>query len=73
MVNFYKDMRAKRSKTLGPLTSMTGKLKEHPYIWTEEYQKDFDDMKTIMIQDTLIVYPKYGEPSTSILTPVTTR
>ena len=52
---------------------MTGKLKGHPYIWTEEYQKDFDDMKTIMIQDTLIVYPKYGEPSTSILTPVTTR
>ena len=52
----------KISKTLGPLTSMTGKPKGHPYIWTEECQKVFDDMKSIMIQDALILYPKYGEP-----------
>ena len=62
MVNFYKDMWAKRSKTLGPLTSMTGKPKRHPYIWTEECQKAFDNMKAIMIQDALIVYPKYRDP-----------
>ena len=60
MINFYKDVWPKRSKTLSPLTAMTGKPKGHPFIWTKECQESFDGMKAIMIQDALIAYPKYG-------------
>ena len=62
MVIFYKYMWAERSKTLAPLTSMIGKPKEHPYIWTKECQKAFDDMKGIIIRDALIVHTKQGQP-----------
>ena len=55
-------MWAERSKTLAPLTSMIGKPKEHPYIWTKECQKAFDDMKGIIIRDALIVHTKQGQP-----------
>ena len=62
MANCYKDIWAKRSKTLDPLTSMTGKPNGHPYIWTKECQKAFDDMKGIIIRDALIVHTKQGQP-----------
>ena len=62
MVNLYKELWPKSSITLSPLTAMTGKPKEHPFIWTKECQDAFDGMKAIMIQDSLIACPKYGEP-----------
>ena len=52
----------KKIENLGSTYLYDWKPKGHPYIWTEKCQKAFDDMKSIMIQDALIVYPKYGEP-----------
>jgi hypothetical protein len=45
MVNYYRDMWGKRSETLAPLASLTSKTAK--WVWNEEHQKAFDDMKKV--------------------------
>ena len=59
IVNCCKDMWAKRSHLLHPLTALTSyKIK---FKWTDVEQKAFDDMKCAISQDTLLAYPNFNE------------
>ena len=40
---------------------MARKPKGQSFIWTKEYLNAFDGIKATIIQDILIVYPKYAE------------
>ena len=53
MVNYYRDMWPKRSHLLSPLTNLT--LKNVKFKWTDEHQKTFDEIKTVIAQETLLV------------------
>ena len=62
MVNFYKNLWPRRSVILQPLTALTGKSKTKTLEWKAEHQAAFEEIKALMAQDTLLVYPKYGQP-----------
>ena len=59
MVNYYRDMWRRRSHILAPLTAMVSK--EAKFTWTNDHQKAFDDIKTIMSRETLLVYPDFNK------------
>eukprot|EP00804_Cyclotella_cryptica_P015311 CCRYP_005413-RA/>CCRYP_005413-RA protein AED:0.08 eAED:0.27 QI:0/-1/0/1/-1/1/1/0/229 len=57
---------------LAPLTSLVGecghtkqskllKVKKKPWIWTEEHQKAFDDVKATIAKDVSLAYPDYSK------------
>ena len=71
MVNYYKELRPKRSMILTPLTKLTGRNSK--FEWTDECQTASVTMKKIMAQDVLLMYPEYGNGLTYILTDVPTR
>ena len=59
MVQYYRDLWARCSEMLAPLTSLVGECgqtkvtkakgtKKVPWYWTEVHQKAFDDVKTTM-------------------------
>ena len=59
MVQYYRDLWAKHSGMLAPLTSLVGecghtkvakakKMKKHPWYWDEVHQKAFNDVKAII-------------------------
>ena len=52
-------MYPQRSHVLTPLTSLTGK---GPFVWTDEHQKAFDEMKALMSADALLQYPDHNLP-----------
>ena len=55
IVNYYRDMWAKRSHILHPLTALTShKVK---FKWTDLEPKSFDDTKLAVSRDTLLAYP----------------
>jgi hypothetical protein len=55
MVNYYRDMWVHRSEQLAPLTSMTSKNVK--FIWTDEHQKAFDNMKKIICIEVMLTFP----------------
>ncbi len=65
VVNYYRDMWPHRAHILTPLTSQTGAPKkgqpEHKYVWTEEMQAAFDQMKVLMAMDVLCAYPNHNK------------
>eukprot|EP00804_Cyclotella_cryptica_P018017 CCRYP_008298-RA/>CCRYP_008298-RA protein AED:0.45 eAED:0.45 QI:0/0/0/0.5/0/0/2/0/240 len=72
MVQCYRDLWARCSKMLAPLTSLVGecghtkqskllKVKKKPWKWTEEHQKAFDDMKATIAKDVSLAYPDYSK------------
>ena len=62
LVNYYRDMWARRSKTLSPLSALTSKNVK--WSWTEVEQKAFDTMKRIISRETLLSYPDFSLPFT---------
>ena len=59
IVNYYRDMWAKRSHLLHPITALTSnKVK---FKWTDLEQKVFEDIKRAISQDTLLAYPDFNQ------------
>ena len=59
MVNYYRDMWPHRTHVLAPLTELTGKCS---FIWTTECQQAFDQMKTLVSSDALLMFPDHTQP-----------
>ena len=71
MVQYYRDLWARRSEVLAPLTSLVGecghtkvtranKTKKRPWYWDTVHQKAFDDVKTSIAKDVVLAYPDYS-------------
>ena len=60
MVNYYRDMWIRRSELLAPLTSLMSK--DAKFIWTEEHQKAFEQVKKVVSKETLLAYPDFNTP-----------
>eukprot|EP00804_Cyclotella_cryptica_P016601 CCRYP_001933-RA/>CCRYP_001933-RA protein AED:0.25 eAED:0.31 QI:0/0/0/1/0/0/2/0/190 len=61
MVQYYRDLWARRSKVLAPLTSLVAnKTKKRPWYWDTVHQKAFDDVKTSIAKDEVLAYPDYS-------------
>jgi hypothetical protein len=72
MVQYYRDLWAKRSEMLAPLTDLVGErgqtnvtrangTKKVPWHWDEVHQKAFDAVKTTIAKDVVLAYPDYNE------------
>ena len=59
LVNYYRDMWAKRSHLLQTLTALTSK--EVKFKWTHIKKNAFDDIKQIVTRDALLIYPDLNE------------
>ena len=57
MINYYRDMWIRRSELMTPLTRLTSKIAT--WNWTEVEQKAFNDIKTVISQETLLTYPDF--------------
>ena len=57
-INFYRKMWKKRSHILSPITKLTGNKK---FKWGEEQEKAFNNIKAVMIQETMLAYPNFNE------------
>ena len=72
MVQHYRDLWAKRSKMLSPLTDLVGecghtnatratKTKHTPWHWDDMHQTAFNDIKTANAKDVVLAYPDYSQ------------
>ena len=59
LIKFYRDMRARRSHLIQPLTKLT--LDRVNFKWTSIEQKSFDDIKLIVASNTLLEYPYFNK------------
>src|SRR5687768_15749206 len=59
MINYYRDIWPQRAHLLTPLTALTSEKVE--FIWTEEHQRAFDEMKRAISRETLFAYPNFNE------------
>ena len=71
MVQYYRDMWAKRSEMLAPLSDLVGecgetkttkknKTKKNPWRWDPIHQKAFDDVKATIAKEVVLAYPDYN-------------
>ena len=60
LINYYRDMWARRSETLAPLTALSSPTT--PWSWSTEHQAAFDKMKSIIGKTTLLTYPDFTKP-----------
>ena len=72
MVQYYRDLWARHSEMLAPLTSLVGecghtkttkrlKVRKKPWHWEEVHQKAFDDVKATIARDVTLAYPDYSQ------------
>ena len=72
MVQYYRDLWARRSEMLAPLTSLVGecghtkttkrlKVRKKPWHWEEVHQKAFNDVKATIAKDVTLAYPDYSQ------------
>ena len=70
MVQYYRDLWARRSEMLAPLTDLVGECgvskarKGKPpkkWYWNEVHQKAFDDVKATIAKDVVLAYPDFNE------------
>ena len=59
MINYYRDMWAKRSETLAPLSKLCSKKTK--FKWTEVEQQAFNEMKRIIAKEVLLTYPDFNK------------
>jgi hypothetical protein len=72
MVQYYRDLWARRSHMLAPLTSLVGECsqtkttktkgtKNVPWHWDEVHQRAFDHIKATIAKDVVVAYPDYSK------------
>ena len=65
-VNYYRDMWPHRAHILKPLMSQTGAPKkgqtQQQYVWMEEMQTAFNQMKVLVAMDVLCAYSNHNKP-----------
>ena len=70
MVQYYRDMWARRSEMLAPLTDLVGecgetkttrrnKTKKKPWRWDPIHQQAFDNIKAAIAKETVLAYPDF--------------
>jgi hypothetical protein len=83
MVQYYRDMRAKRSEMLAPLSNLVGecgetkttrknKVKKIPWHWNLIHQIAFDNVKTTIAKEVVLAYLDFTKPS-DIYTDISTK
>ncbi len=71
MVQYYRDLWARRSKMLAPLTSLVGECgqtestkakgtKMVPWHWDEVHQRAFNHVKATIAKDVVLAYPDFN-------------
>ena len=72
MVHYYRDLWARCSEMLAPLTSLVGECghtkvtrakttKKKAWHWDEVHQTAFDNVKAIITRDVALSYPGYSK------------
>jgi hypothetical protein len=62
-ITFYRDMWARRSHILAPLTAMTGSGPiATPFTWGPSQQQAFDTIRSAIAKDVLLRYPDHNLP-----------
>ena len=59
MINYYRDMRRRRSHILAPITAMCSTKAK--FVWNDKEQKAFEDIKAIISRETLLAYPDFSK------------
>jgi hypothetical protein len=70
MVQYYRDLWARHSEMLAPITSLVGecshtkvtranKTKKRAWHWDEVHQIAFDNVKATITRDVVLAYPDY--------------
>ncbi len=73
MVQYYRDMWAKHSEMLAPLSNLVGecgemkttrknKVKKTPWNWDSTHQIAFDNVKATIVKDVVLAYPDFSKP-----------
>jgi hypothetical protein len=73
MVQYYRDMWARHSEMLAPLTDLVGecgetkttkmnKTKKKPWCWDPIHQQAFDNVKAAIAKETVLAYPDFLKP-----------
>jgi len=73
MVEYYRDMSAKRSEMLAPLSDLVGdgretkttrktKVKKQRWHWNSIHQIAFDNVKTTIAKEVVLAYPDFTKP-----------
>jgi hypothetical protein len=73
MVQYYRDMWARRSEMLAPVTDLVGecgktkttkknKTKEKPWRWDQIHQHAFDNVKAAIAKEVVLAYPDFSKP-----------
>jgi hypothetical protein len=57
MVTYYRDMWPRRAHILAPLTAL---IKSKEFKWGPSQQKAFDEMRTLMATDAILVFPDHN-------------
>ncbi len=72
MVQYYRDLWARRSKMLAPLTSLVGECgqtkvtkakgtRKVPRYWAEVHQRAFNDVKATIAKEVVVAYPDFDK------------
>ncbi|CAD6230785.1 GSCOCG00012199001-RA-CDS [Cotesia congregata] len=60
LANYYRRFIQNFAERAKPITDLTRKTK--PFIWTEEAQAAFDDIKNALCEDSFLKYPDFNKP-----------
>eukprot|EP00804_Cyclotella_cryptica_P022398 CCRYP_020045-RA/>CCRYP_020045-RA protein AED:0.26 eAED:0.26 QI:0/0/0/1/0/0/2/0/298 len=61
MVQYYRDIWARRSEILASLTNLVGETKKKPWHWDDIHQQAFNAVKATISRDVTLAYPDYSQ------------